>query len=455
MKREPNGIFVCFAGHQQINQGHIPPHLQGYHPRPSVPPHSVMVSQAQPSSTSAGTSELRAVLSQPSKLAQQEQQLIQQRLQQQQQLAQQQQREREAREREAVAREREAVAREREAREREAVAREREAREREAVAREREARERETREREAVAREREAREREQHLGPRTPLQERQSPGAPIMSAVHRLPFPIQEAVRPSKHAEPKVSPSALEARASHVQPPTDYHLPKDVRDSRPGSAFNPPDGRLPTHPADARAPGMPHPERIGVPPHLYPGDVRFPHPGIYPSGALSLGVGPRMGMDPRMMFPPGSAEHLQYLQQMAFADKQMQNLIAQQHGMQHSPHELPLPDRVGSRPPSRPTSAQPSPGVTPSPHPQHSPGALQPHQPHPGMVPAPPAQGRPSIPGGPVIMGTGHEAPLPGPSDPLFMLLQVSCSICGYYHLILRFMTNRKGILTHEYYLLF
>ena len=438
MKREPNGILVCFAGHQQINQGHIPPHLQGYHPRPSVPPHSVMVSQAQPSSTSAGTSELRAVLSQPSKLAQQEQQLIQQRLQQQQQLAQQQQREREAREREAVAREREAVAREREAREREAVAREREARERE------------TREREAVARER-----EQHLRPRTPLQERQSPGAPIMSAVHRLPFPIQEAVRPSKHAEPKVSPSALEARASHVQPPTDYHLPKDVRDSRPGSAFNPPDGRLPTHPADARAPGMPHPERIGVPPHLYPGDVRFPHPGMYPSGALSLGVGPRMGMDPRMMFPPGSAEHLQYLQHMAFADKQMQNLIAQQHGMQHSPHELPLPDRVGSRPPSRPTSAQPSPGVTPSPHPQHSPGALQPHQPHPGMVPAPPAQGRPSIPGGPVIMGTGHEAPLPGPSDPLFMLLQVSCSICGSYHLILRFMTNRKGILTHEYYLLF
>ena len=438
MKREPNGILVCFAGHQQINQGHIPPHLQGYHPRPSVPPHSVMVSQAQPSSTSAGTSELRAVLSQPSKLAQQEQQLIQQRLQQQQQLAQQQQREREAREREAVAREREAVAREREAREREAVAREREARERE-----------------AVAREREAREREQHLRPRTPLQERQSPGAPIMSAVHRLPFPIQEAVRPSKHAEPKVSPSALEARASHVQPPTDYHLPKDIRDSRPGSAFNPPDGRLPTHPADARAPGMPHPERIGVPPHLYPGDVRFPHPGMYPSGALSLGVGPRMGMDPRMMYPPGSAEHLQYLQHMAFADKQMQNLIAQQHGMQHSPHELPLPDRVGSRPPSRPTSAQPSPGVTPSPHPQHSPGALQPHQPHPGMVPAPPAQGRPSIPGGPVIMGTGHEAPLPGPSDPLFMLLQVSCSICGCYHLILRFMTNRKGILTHEYYLLF
>ena len=423
---ELNCTFIFgFAGHQQINQGHIPPHLQGYHPRPGVPPHSVMASQAQPTSTSAGTSELRAVLSQPSKLAQQEQQLIQQRLQQQQQLAQQQQREREAaaREREAAAREREAVAREREAVAREREARERETREREAAV---------AREREAVAREREAREREQHLRPRTPLQERQSPGAPIMSAVHRLPFPIQEAVRPSKHAEPKVSPSALEARASHVQPPTDYHLPKDVRDSRPGSAFNPPDGRLPTHPADARAPGMPHPERMGVPPHMYPGDVRFPHPSMYPSGALGLGVGPRMGMDPRMMFPPGSAEHLQYMQHLAFADKQMQNLIAQQHGMQHSPHELPMPERVGSRPPSRPTSAQPSPGVTPSPHPQHSPGALQPHQPHPGMVPAPPAQGRPSIPAGPVLMGTGHEAPLPGPSDPLFMLLQVSwCSFCG------------------------
>ena len=340
-----------------------------------------MVSQAQPCSTSTGTSELRAVLSQPSKLAQQEQQIIQQRL----QLAQQQQREREAREREAVARERE-------------------------------------------AREREARERE-HLRPRTPHQERQSPGTPF-SAHHRLPFPVQEAVRPSKHAEPKVSPSALEARTGHVQPPSDYHLPpKEVREGRPSSAFNPPDGRLPAHPTDARAPGVPHPERMGVPPHLYP-DVRFPHPSVYPSGALGMSVPPRMGMDPRMMFPPGSAEHLNYLQHIAYADKQMQNLIAQQHGMQHSPHELPMTDRVVSRPPSRPASAQPSPVVTPSPHPQHSPGPIQPHQPHPGMVPAPPAQGRPSIPGpGGSIVQAGHEAPLPGPSDPLFMLLQVS-SVC-------------------------
>ena len=231
-----------------------------------------------------------------------------------------------------------------------------------------------------------------------------------------------------------------------MQPPTDYHLPKDVRDSRPGSAFNPPDGRLPTHPADARAPGMPHPERIGVPPHLYPGDVRFPHPGMYPSGALSLGVGPRMGMDPRMMFPPGSAEHLQYLQHMAFADKQMQNLIAQQHGMQHSPHELPLPDRVGSRPPSRPTSAQPSPGVTPSP----TPTALA------RSVATPSAASwygtcSSSTRTAKYTRWSSYHGyrptkhPLPGPSDPLFMLLQVSCSICGYYHLILRFMTKQEG----------
>ncbi len=347
------------------------------------------------SASSVGTSELRAVLSQPSKLVQQqEQQLLQQRIQQQQLAQQQQQRERDALEREAAAREREAREREREARDREAA----------------------------------------HLRPRTPHQERQSPGAPISSAHHRLPFPIQEPVRPSKHAEPKVSPSAIEARASHAQPPppSEFHLPpkdvREVRDGRPGSAFNPPDGRLPAHPADARTPGLPHPERMGVPPHLFPGEVRFPHPGLYPSGALSMGVPPRIGMDPRMLFTPGSAEHLTYLQHMAYADKQMQNLIAQQHGMQHSPHELPLPDR--SRPPSRPTSAQPSPGVTPSPHPQHSPGAIQPHQPHPGMVPAPPPQGRPSIPSGP-IMGTGHEAPLPGPSDPLFMLLQVSVRFCS------------------------
>ena len=391
-KLQINPVLVLtvlgIVGHQQIAQGHLPPHLQSYHPRPGMP-HSVMVSQSQPSSTSAGSSELRAVLSQPSKLAQQEQQLLQQRIQQQQQQLAQQQREREAREREAVAREREA--------------------------------------REREAREREAREREQHLRPRTPHQERQSPGIPIMSAHHRLPFPVQEPVRPSKHAEPKVSPSALETRASQVQPPADYHIPtKDVRDGRPGSAFNPPDGRIPGHATDVRAPGMPHTERIGVPPHMYPGDVRFPHPSMYPSSALSMGVSPRMGMDPRVMFPPGSAEHLQYLQHMTYADKQMQNLIAQQRGMQHSPHELPIPERVGSQPPSRPTSAQPSPGVPPSPHQQHSPGALQPHQPHPGMVPAPPTQGRPSIPGGPIIMGTGHEAPLPGPSDPLFMLLQVS-----------------------------
>ncbi len=358
---------VFFSGH--VPQGHLPPHLQGFHPRPGVPPHGAMVPPSSVATTA--TSELRAVLSQPTKLAQQqEQQLIQQRIQQQ-QLAQA-QRDRDA-------------------------------------AREREARE--------------ARERE-HLRPRTPHQDRQSPGAPIISAHHRLPFPVQDVRPPSKiHAEPKVSPSAMEtSRSSHVQPPTEFHLPpKDGRDGRPGSAFNPLDGRLPP---DVRAPGMPHPERMGVPPHLFSGDVRFPHPGLFPSGAL-----PRMGMDPRMIFPPGPAEHLTYLQHMAFADKQMQNLIAQQHGVPHSPHEIPM-SGVGSRPPSRPTSAQPSPGVTPSPHPQqHSPGAMQPHQPHPGMVPAgPPAQGRPSIPAGPV-MGTGHEAPLPGPSDPLFMLLQV----CKHY----------------------
>ncbi len=378
--------------------------MAGFHQRPGVP-HGVMVSQApSTTSSSSGTSELRAVLSQPSKLVQQQQEMIQQRMQQEQRA--QQERERQI-----------------------AQQREREMREREAAA-----------QRERELREREAREREQHLrAPRSQHQDRQSPAAPIMSAHHRLPF-HQEPMRPSKHAEPKVSPSAIESRGpaahpgpAHPQLPADYPMPpKEARDGRPGSAFNPPDGRLPVpgHPADVRAPGLPHPERMGVPPHMFPGDVRFPHPAMPPyasAAALRMGV-PGIGMDPRMMFPPGSAEHQIYLQQLAFADKQMQNLIAQQHGMQHSPHELPgLPgERVGSRPPSRPTSAQPSPGVTPSPHSQHSPGALP--GPHAGLVPAPvpPAAigGRPSIPGPPHIMGPGHEAP--GSSDPLFVLLQVS-----------------------------
>ncbi|XP_074655881.1 uncharacterized protein LOC141909355 isoform X2 [Tubulanus polymorphus] len=177
---------------------------------------------------------------------------------------------------------------------------------------------------------------QQQLHPPNAEHHRHSPN----TAQHRMPFAIQD--RPS-HAEPK---GPLDPRHAH-----EAKLMNDVAVRHPGvSAFTSPDVR------------MPHPDHHpNLPPgHIFHPELGLQHPGMPPY----LGV-PRMGMDPRMIFPPGQPPP-------EYITHQGQLMVAPQQYL-HPDNRL-TPE---TRPPSRPLSAHgPPPGRPPLPELPNHPDSL-------------------------------------------------------------------------------
>ncbi len=274
---------------------------------------------------------------------------------------------------------------------------------------------------------------QQQLRAPTPHQERQSPNIPSA-----MQFPFDHRPGVSRTEPVKISPS-MDGKPSPAPPltmslpyPADLSAKQGIRPS----AFSQPDQRMPLP-----DPRLAHPDHPQLPPHIYQGDIRFHHPGMgYPPG--SIGLVPRMGIDPRMMFPP--SQHAEFLAHTAAAQGAPPHVIAgmlQQHQQAQqavflAQHQgAALDQLVQDRPPSRttrPPSAQPSPAApsprgTPTPNPPSG-APLQ----HPGQ------QMVPHMSGPVIAQRTPEGRPMPGlvpgevvqhNPEAFFTVLQVSQSI--------------------------
>lgn len=199
--------------------------------------------------------------------------------------------------------------------------------------------------------------------------------------------------------QPKTSPSA----DSKGHPFPDMHPGKEAHG---GSAFTQlTQDRPGMHPAERPGmpphgeprPGMPHhgDVRPGMPPHgdvrppgmpghgeirpgMYPGDVRFPPPGMYPTGGMPLGIA-RMGLPGRMfqqhpdMFPQGP------LPLPGLLHTQIPMGMPMEHMTDRPPSARP-PSNQSSQPSPRPAPSTPSPVAAGHPSPisgaPHHPGAM-------------------------------------------------------------------------------
>ena len=181
--------------------------------------------------------------------------------------------------------------------------------------------------------------------------------AGLQYAQHRMPFTFQEPRGTSQsRAEPKVSTQQphfegqfSEARLSQEQQARIGGLPS--------SAFTPPDPRM--NPAEPRP---------AIPQQFYHGEFRMQPPGLpYPQGSLSMGVPPRVPMDPRMMFT-AAPPHPEFVNPQQGAH--MMPGMVPQHSQHYLLHQQGA--QVERRPPTdRPPSASARPPSRSTPQPAH------------------------------------------------------------------------------------
>ena len=276
----------------------------------------------------------------------------------------------------------------------------------------------------------------QGLRPPTPHQPEHSPSPGVIGlGQHRMPFTFPEPrTAGMARAEPK---SSQATHTSHQAPPPAAHTqqaPHQEAIIRPemhqvptsAAAFSHmPDLPKPSHP-DVR-PTLPPPgePRPGLPQQFYPPDLHLQAGLPFPPGALPLGM-PRMGLDPRMMFP--GAQHAEFLAHqglgpmlpgMVAPQPPPQALLsAQGTATEHHANDGNRPS--SARPPSRhptPPSAQPSPRTS---------------TPHTPVIPT--AQMAPMAPMPPMQQGMRHAMPdiTPVHNNDMALLLQVSTPLPFY-----------------------